>query len=164
MRSISRNKTKPAIRQSEILKRRPNPLQNPNRNQNPNQDPNDGSRPRGGPSAEELEFETEVINEESSTENVEPSAPRRPYDEGGWNGDNWWLIDDPINLIGNPPGTSPDMIAGNGNFQMSAPVLALPGRGIDINLSLNYNSLLWSKTGSKMVYDSEKAIRRRAGA
>jgi len=89
----------------------------------------------------------------------EPTTPplvMRPPDEDGWNNNNWWLADDPGNNTGNPPGTSPDAGAGNGNFQLSAPVLDLPGRGSDIKLSLNYNSRLWSKAGYLMSYDAER--------
>ena len=82
----------------------------------------------------------------------------RPPDDHGWDNTNWQTADDPGNQTGNPPGTSPDMAAGNGNFQFSAPVIALPGRGIDVNLSLNYNSRLWSKSGSKMSYDSDQGF------
>jgi hypothetical protein len=80
----------------------------------------------------------------------------RPLEEDGWNGDNWWYADDPGNQTGTPPGTSPELGAGNGNFQFSAPVVALPGRGLDLNLSLSYNSRLWSKTGNQMVFDADK--------
>ena len=99
-----------------------------------------------------------------SMESLVPSAARgsrkmmRPIDEQGWNGDNWWTADDPGNQTGTPPGTSPDAGAGNGNFQFSAPVVALPGRGIDINLALNYNSRLWSKSGNQMSYDSDRGF------
>ncbi|MEP7077357.1 MAG: hypothetical protein ABI878_16245, partial [Acidobacteriota bacterium] len=83
---------------------------------------------------------------------------RRPADEDGWNNNNWWMADDPGNGTGNPPGTSPDAGAGNGNFQFSAPVVSLPGRGIDIALSLNYNSRVWSKSGSTMSFDAERGF------
>lgn len=87
-----------------------------------------------------------------------PARMLRPSDEDGWNNNNWWLADDPNNSIGNPPGTSPEAGAGNGNFQLSAPVAALPGRGIDLNLILNYNSRVWSKSGSQMIFDSERGF------
>lgn len=82
----------------------------------------------------------------------------RPPDEDGWDNGNWWLADDPENQTGNPPGTSPELGAGNGNFQLSAPVVALPGRGIDLALSLNYNSRVWSKSGNQMIFDSERGF------
>ena len=40
--------------------------------------------------------------------------------------------------------------AGSGNFQIAAPVLGLPGRGIDISLGLAYNSRLWNKAVSQI--------------
>lgn len=82
----------------------------------------------------------------------------RPADEDGWGNGNWWMADDPANQVGNPPGTSPDLGAGNGNFQFSAPVVSLPGRGIDLSLSLNYNSRVWSKAGNVMSFDSERGF------
>ncbi|MGI8639950.1 MAG: RHS repeat-associated core domain-containing protein [Pyrinomonadaceae bacterium] len=106
-----------------------------------------------GPNAGSLDAEYK-----SSSKTSLPSTMMRPIDEDGWNNDNWWMADDPGNGIGNPPGTSPDAGAGNGNFQFSAPVIALPGRGIDLNLSLNYNSRVWSKSGSQMIFDSERGF------
>ncbi|NNE67398.1 MAG: peptidoglycan DD-metalloendopeptidase family protein [Pyrinomonadaceae bacterium] len=73
-----------------------------------------------------------------------------------WNNDNHETADDPGVQVGTPPnnGTSG---AGSGNFGFSAPVASLPGRnGLDVNLSLNYNSLLWHKDGSDIIYDIDK--------
>jgi len=81
---------------------------------------------------------------------------RRPANEDGWNDNNWWMADDPGNQPGNPPGTSPEAAAGNGNFQFSTPVVSLPGRGIDLNLSLIYNARVWSKAGTTMSFDAER--------
>lgn len=104
---------------------------------------------KGGPNAE--------TNENESSMSVSNAASMmRPADEDGWNGGNWGTADDPGNGVGNPPTTSPDVGAGNGNFQIIAPVVALAGRGIDVNLSLTYNSRLWSKSGNTMSYDSDK--------
>ena len=65
--------------------------------------------------------------------------------------------DDPEVQVGSPPnqGTSG---AGSGNFGFSAPVVSLPGRnGLDVNLSLNYNSLLWHKDeNGNITYDIDK--------
>ena len=88
-----------------------------------------------------------------------PNMPRvffRPANADGWDENNWWLADNPDQQIGSPPGSSPDVGAGNGNFQFSAPVVSLSGRGIDINLSLHYNSKLWNKNGNEMIYDADK--------
>ena len=105
-----------------------------------------------GPNAEGLEYS------ETNSPSKKAATMFRPPDEDGWGNDNWWLADDPGNQTGNPPGTSPDAGAGNGNFQLSAPVVALPGRGIDLNLSLYYNSRLWTKSGNKMIYDADKGF------
>lgn len=108
-------------------------------------------RRQHGPSTEDTEEESDA----SVTHSIS-RALMRPADEDGWNNNNWWMADDPGNQTGNPPGSSPDAGAGNGNFQMSAPVVSLPGRGIDLSLSLNYNSRLWSKSGTTMSFDSER--------
>lgn len=74
-------------------------------------------------------------------------------DSARWDDDNWTSADDPGNQTGNPPGGPADDGAGNGNFQIGAPVVSLPGRGIDLALNLNYNSRLWNKAGSEVTYD-----------
>ncbi|NNE65159.1 MAG: hypothetical protein HKN33_01220, partial [Pyrinomonadaceae bacterium] len=76
------------------------------------------------------------------------AAPNPDWDNG-----NYDTSDDPGVQVGTPPnnGTSG---AGSGNFGFSAPVASLPGRnGLDVNLSLNYNSLLWHKDGNEIIYD-----------
>jgi RHS repeat-associated protein len=40
------------------------------------------------------------------------------------------------------------MTSGNRNFSFGLPILNLPGRGLDVSLSLVYNSLLWNKSTS----------------
>ena len=74
------------------------------------------------------------------------------------------------NLIGTPPGKkkpgamkAASAVAatenGNKNFTFGLPVVGIPGRGLDMSLSLIYNSLLWNKstnpsTGATwMTYD-----------
>jgi len=42
---------------------------------------------------------------------------------------------------------------GSSNFHAAAPVLNLPGRGLDLVLNLTYNSRLWHKAGKRMYYD-----------
>lgn len=57
------------------------------------------------------------------------------------------------------PGTTstPSMISyGSSNFSFAAPVLDLPGRGIDVDLSLTYNSRVWTKSGTKMIFDYDQ--------
>lgn len=103
-----------------------------------------------------------VAKDKDTTSNAKTNSGdgwlMRPANEDGYDNNNWWMADDPGNNVGDPPGTSPDAGAGNGNFQLSASVIALPGRGIDLNLSLNYNSRVWSKSGSQMIFDSEKGF------
>ncbi len=71
----------------------------------------------------------------------------------GWNDNNYYSADDPGNTVGAPPGAPLDGGAGNANFQLGAPILGLPGRGIDLSLGLAYNSRLWNIAGSQIDYD-----------
>src|SRR5262249_6861718 len=43
--------------------------------------------------------------------------------------------------------------ANSGNFLLAAPVVNLPGRGLDLALSLNYNARVWQKAGSNIYFD-----------
>lgn len=44
----------------------------------------------------------------------------------------------------------------SGNYHWSTPLVSLPGRGgLDLNLSLHYNSLQWVRFGSTMYYDPD---------
>jgi RHS repeat-associated protein len=76
--------------------------------------------------------------------------------EGGWGSENYWSADDPPNRRGDPPAAPLDNGSGSGNFQLSAPILGLPGRGIDVSLALTYNSRLWNKAGSQINYDIDR--------
>jgi RHS repeat-associated protein len=69
-----------------------------------------------------------------------------------WDPGNRDSLDDPVNDRGNQANDS----AGNNNFQLTAPVLSLPGRGLDLNLNLIYNSLVWNKAGDEMAYDLDQ--------
>jgi len=118
------------------------------------------SKNLSGPSAENSQGIEKVYKNLDERE-VNQDAERllalmRPADEDGWNGSNWYTADDPGNATGRPAGAAPDAGTGNGNFTFSAPVLSLPGRGIDVSLALVYNSRLWSKSGTEMTYDSDK--------
>jgi RHS repeat-associated protein len=73
-----------------------------------------------------------------------------------WGDGNYWSADDPGNGVGNPPGAPLDGGAGSGNFQFVAPILGLPGRGINISLGAAYNSRLWNKAGSQIGYDNDR--------
>jgi RHS repeat-associated protein len=45
---------------------------------------------------------------------------------------------------------------GSRNFNWSLPLLALPGRtGLDVNLALTYNSLVWTRDGSYMKFNAD---------
>jgi YD repeat-containing protein len=84
-------------------------------------------------------------------------------EQGYWNNGNWQSADDPGNQTGNPTGSPADDGAGSGNFQISAPVVSLPGRGIDLALNLNYNSRLWNKsltssTSNELTYDIDRGF------
>ncbi|HVQ38676.1 MAG TPA: hypothetical protein VMS31_14155, partial [Pyrinomonadaceae bacterium] len=73
-----------------------------------------------------------------------------------WDPSNYTSADDPVNRVGSPLGGAVDDGAGSGNFQVGAPVIGLPGRGIDISLGLAYNSRLWNKAGSQLSYDLDR--------
>jgi RHS repeat-associated protein len=79
-----------------------------------------------------------------------------PLPGESWDGTNYWSADDPDNMRGNPPGNAQDGGAGNGNFQIAAPVLSLPGRGIDVTLGLAYNSRVWNKANSQITFDIDR--------
>ncbi len=138
-------------RQEERRQRNPDPFQQSLSRSDDVQNPVDddvalASPGRGGPRVED-----EVVS-------VPPAAnlpAKRLMDIVGWDNTNWWTADDPINFVGNPPGSAPNSGASNGNFGLSAPVLSLSGRGLDVNLALTYNSRLWSKSGTKMTYDAD---------
>ncbi|HRH44134.1 MAG TPA: hypothetical protein PKY82_21055, partial [Pyrinomonadaceae bacterium] len=148
-------------KQLEVLKRRPDPQVTPT----PKPNEEEGANQKGGPNAED-QTEVDYSKVEGASPNTEKSReefipepiPYRPADDDGWTSTNWSTADDPVNQVGNTPGTAPDGGASNDNFQFAAPVLSLPGRGIDVNLALVYNSRLWSKTGTQMIYDADKGF------
>jgi RHS repeat-associated protein len=56
----------------------------------------------------------------------------------------------------NETGTEPGVDLGSRNFNWSLPLLSLPGRaGLDVNLTLTYNSLVWTKDGSYMKFNAD---------
>lgn len=85
-----------------------------------------------------------------------PSVTLPLLNDAEWDSGNYWSADEPGNQVGNPLGTPQDDGAGSGNFQLAAPVVGLPGRGIDISLGLAYNSRLWNKANSEISYDIDK--------
>ena len=72
-----------------------------------------------------------------------------------WNNSNWYTADDPGLQPGNPANTG-TAEAGSENFGFSAPVVSLGGRGLNVNLSLSYNSLLWHQANGAISYDIDK--------
>ncbi|MGH9754391.1 MAG: hypothetical protein ACREA2_16555, partial [Blastocatellia bacterium] len=77
-------------------------------------------------------------------------------DSTGWNRANNDTMDDVGKERGPVPGRIVDGGVGSGNFQFSAPVAILDGRGIDLSLLLNYNSRVWHKAGSEMTFDIDR--------
>lgn len=76
--------------------------------------------------------------------------------DDGWGSGNYWSADDPGNRRGDPPGQPLDAGSGSGNFQLAAPVLGLPGRGVDISLGLAYNSRVWNKASPAINFDIDR--------
>ena len=74
----------------------------------------------------------------------------------GWNGGNAGAAQNSDNDRGDPPGRPLHHGAGSGNFQFTAPVLSLPGRGIDLSLALTYNSRVWTVSNSEIIYDIDR--------
>lgn len=81
-------------------------------------------------------------------------APATIDEPNDWNNDNAGSAFQPGNRRGNPPNV-PNVDGGSssGNFQIVAPVLSLPGRGLNVNLSLTYNSRIWNKAGAEVKFD-----------
>lgn len=66
-------------------------------------------------------------------------------------GDLWNARLDPHNRVGS---SGEDLFSGNYNWSM--PLISLPGRsGLDLGLSLSYNSLVWQKSGNTIFYDTD---------
>jgi len=80
--------------------------------------------------------------------------PESFSDDVSWDPNSRDSLDDPINKVGSAPNTT----TGNNNFQIVAPVLSLPGRGIDLNLNLTYNSLVWNKSASEILFDIDHSF------
>jgi RHS repeat-associated protein len=98
-----------------------------------------------------------AVKTKGATVNTVP-APVMPLlaDEGGWDPGNYWSADDPPNRRGDPPGVPLDGGAGSSNFQSSAKVLGLQGRGLSVSLALAVNSRMWNKANSQLNYDIDR--------
>jgi RHS repeat-associated protein len=92
---------------------------------------------------------------------IEPSLPCADCDPlgGGGGGSNYPTGDPnfstarsrPVNETGQP-----DVDLGSQNFNWSLPLVSLPGRaGTDLNLTLSYNSLVWTRDGSYMKFNAD---------
>ena len=47
----------------------------------------------------------------------------------------------------------------SGNYNWNMPIVSLPGRsGLDLGLSLSYNSLVWHKSGNTALYDKDNGF------
>src|SRR6201991_339867 len=100
---------------------------------------------------------TSVRRNHKSGRNSSAATKAMPvFLDDGWGDSNYWSADDPGNVVGNPPTAPLDGGSGSGNFQFVAPVLGLPGRGINTTLSLVYNSRLWNKANSQINYDNDR--------
>jgi YD repeat-containing protein len=79
-------------------------------------------------------------------------------DSGDLGFDGLW--NNPANLIGNPVNRLTErthignVLPESSNFNLSIPLWSLPGRGVPLNLSLAYNSQLWSLNGSSIVFNA----------
>ncbi len=91
----------------------------------------------------------------SHTTSTAPAVAAIPL-EGEWNDNNYRSADDPFNRRGDPPDQVSGDNPGSGNFQIAAPVLELPGRGIDLQLRLTYNAALWNESGAEITYDIDQ--------
>lgn len=94
------------------------------------------------------------VTKSSNRNSAQPTTPY--FLDDGWGSSNYWSADDPENRRGDPPGAPQDGGAGSSNFQFTAPVLSLPGRGIDLSLAMTYNSRVWNKAGNNMNYDIDR--------
>ena len=75
-----------------------------------------------------------------------------------WDDEDIGSADDFGNRVGTPPGGLVDGGASDNNFNLAAPIISLPGRGLDLNLNLVYNSRVWSKSGSEMKFDADRGF------
>src|SRR6185503_5309252 len=57
----------------------------------------------------------------------------------------------PLNETGRP-----DVTLGSRNFNWSLPLVSLPGRaGLDLDITLTYNSLVWTKDGTNIKFNAD---------
>jgi hypothetical protein len=74
-----------------------------------------------------------------------------PYDE---------LWSEPRNLVGSPRNRVMDasavgaVLPEGSNFEFSIPIEGLPGRGLPLGVSMNYNSRIWSRHSSAVTFNA----------
>jgi RHS repeat-associated protein len=81
--------------------------------------------------------------------------------QNGWNDDLAYdeLWNDPTNLVGSPDhrvteSTRAGTVLPEGsNFDFGLPIVNLGGRGVGVNLTLHYNSRIWSRRNTAMAYN-----------
>ncbi|HEU4796796.1 MAG TPA: S8 family peptidase, partial [Pyrinomonadaceae bacterium] len=102
--------------------------------------------------------ETEVPKTKAPIESNLPCADCDPY--GGGGGGTYYPSGDPNfstarrRLINETGQRGEDL--GSRNFNWSQPLLDLKGRaGLDLSLTLSYNSLVWTKDGSFMKFNAD---------
>lgn len=92
-----------------------------------------------------------------------PPLPQPPLTGPGWRDDNLlsaFLIQnrrgrDPLRPRSKTRSLNVDGGTGNGNYLLEIPVLDLSGRGLNLSLSLFYNSQLWVGETTPMVFDHD---------
>jgi RHS repeat-associated protein len=96
----------------------------------------------------------------SLLENLAPTAHAQSggYDSNDMAYDELWS--DPRNLVGSPRNrvveqTNIGQVMPEGsNFRLAIPIDSLPGRGVPVNLSLYYNSRIWSRHGNAVTFNA----------
>ena len=89
------------------------------------------------------------------TANADNFVDGDPY---SWNSSNKHAASGALNQRGEAGGLS-TVGASSSNFRIEAPVISLPGRGLDLDLNLVYNSRVWSKANNpnnEIVYDADQ--------
>jgi len=85
-------------------------------------------------------------------------APFIDGDPNGWNSTNKPAAFIPQNERGETPGRS-TVAANSNNFHIQAPIVTLPGRGLDLKLGLLYISRLWSKSNNasnQIIFNADR--------
>ncbi len=92
----------------------------------------------------------------NEAKNDEPPINQMSVPGGTWDDGDIGTSSNPTTQVGNAPGGPSDGGAHSGNFQIDAPIVSLPGRGLNVNLNLKYNARLWHKAGNTVTYDIDK--------